>query len=442
MALRAPRGTTDLIGRNAEAWHFMQLEAARSFGRYGYKLIETPTFEQLDVFVRGIGEATDVVGKEMFLVHSRYTEDKLVKGESLRTEEQLALRPEMTAGVARAIVQHNLVPPDATTMKFVYGASMYRHETPQKGRLREFHQIGAECIGSPEPSADAEVIVMLLRFFEDIGIPRERMRLLINSMGDDTCRPAYRRQVREFISSHASDLCEDCVRRAETNPLRAFDCKNEGCRAVLGAAPEITDMLCDECAGHYHSVKALLDAEGVEYIEDSRLVRGLDYYTRTVFEVQVSEGLGSQSAIGGGGRYDKLIEQFGGKPTPGLGFAIGFERIVMAIDAAGTYRFDSYGLDVFVAAVDESMRATAFSLAQELRAAGVAVELDHQKRSLKSQFKQADKSGARLIVIVGPDELASRTVKLRSLITREEVTVALEDLTTTVGERLKTESSP
>jgi histidyl-tRNA synthetase len=436
MALHAPRGTTDLIGRSAEAWHFMQQAAIDCFATYGYKLIETPTFEQLDVFVRGIGEATDVVGKEMFLVHSKHTLEKMAAGEPLKAEEQLALRPEMTAGVARAIVENNLVPPDSATAKFVYAASMYRHERPQKGRLREFHQIGAECVGAAEPSADAEIIIMLMQFFEGIGIPRDKMRLLVNSMGDDNCRPQYRQQVREFIMANAAGLCPDCVRRADTNPLRAFDCKNADCQAVLKDAPKITDVLCDECDAHYQSVKALLDASGVAYIEDPRLVRGLDYYTRTVFEVQVNEGLGSQSAIGGGGRYDKLIEEFGGKPTPGLGFAIGYERILMAIDAAGTYQFATYDMDVYIAAVDDSTRDAAFALALELRSAGISAELDHQKRSLKSQFKQADRSGAPFIIVVGPDELANGEVKLRSMATREETSVPIKEVTATVKAQL------
>ncbi len=414
----------------------MQQAAISCFAKYGYKIIETPTFEQLDVFVRGIGEATDVVGKEMFLVNSTSSLNKLVAGEKLKSEDVLALRPEMTAGVARAIVEGNLVPPDATTTKFVYAAPMYRHERPQKGRLREFHQIGAECIGAPEPSADAEVIIMLIQFFESIGIPKDKMRLLVNSMGDDNCRPAYRQSIREFILDHAGALCPDCVRRADTNPLRAFDCKNADCQQVLSSAPKITDMLCLECKEHYQSVKAFLDASKVEYIEEPRLVRGLDYYTRTVFEVQVSEGLGSQSAIGGGGRYDKLIQEFGGKPTPGLGFAIGFERILMVIDAVGTYKFGTYGIDVYVAAVDDSTRAQSFAIARELRDAGVAVELDHQNRSLKSQFKHADKSGAAHIIIVGPDELNQGVVKLRSLATREEELVKLNDIVASAKDRL------
>ncbi|MCL1848020.1 MAG: histidine--tRNA ligase [Coriobacteriia bacterium] len=428
MALKAPRGTADLYGRQAQAWNSIRQAAFDFFAGYGYQPIETPTFEQLDVFVRGIGEATDVVGKEMFLVNDKNGLDRIAAGEKPGAGEQLALRPEMTAGVCRAVVEHNLVPPDATTVKLVYAATMYRHERPQKGRMREFHQIGAECLGAAEPSADAEVIVMLMRFFKGWGIPQQSMRLLINSMGDDACRPAFRDKVRSYILEHADSLCEDCVRRADTNPLRAFDCKNAACQAVLVDAPQITDELCEDCKTHYAAVKALLDGAGLTYEEDPRLVRGLDYYTRTVFEVQVTSGLGSQNAIGGGGRYDKLIQEFGGKPTPGLGFAVGFERMLMALEAVGTADFAVAAPEVFVAAVDEDMRFEAFGLAQKLRDAGVPVELDHQRRSLKSQFKQADKSGALFVVVVGPAELAEGKVTLRTLDTREEQQMTLSEL--------------
>jgi histidyl-tRNA synthetase len=436
MTFRAPRGTTDLLGSPALAWNSIRQTAFELFARYGYQPIETPSFEQLGLFARGIGEATDVVGKEMFLVHSQQALQKLAAGERLKDDEQLALRPEMTASIARAVVEGNLVPPDAATAKFVYAAPMFRHERPQKGRLREFHQIGAECLGAAEPTADAEVIILLLRFFEAVGIERQSMRLLLNSMGDDACRPAYRQQVRDYILNNAEKLCPDCLRRADSNPLRAFDCKNPDCRVVMDAAPIISDALCDDCRGHYQQVKQLLDAAGLAYTEDPRLVRGLDYYTRTVFEVQVSEGLGSQDAIGGGGRYDKLIQGFGGKPTPGLGFAVGFERILLALAAAGKGGFEPLAPQAYVAAVDDSTRAQAFLIAQRLRDAGFGVELDHQNRSLKSQFKQADKLQAGLVLVVGPDELEKSVVTLREMASREERAVSLDSLEAELGKHL------
>ncbi|NLG10427.1 MAG: histidine--tRNA ligase [Coriobacteriaceae bacterium] len=432
MNLQAPRGTTDLLPEQALAFNVLEQTALDVFSRYGYALIEVPTFEQLDVFVRGIGQSTDVIGKEMFFVYSMHAAEKLAAGETLKADERLALRPEATAGVARAVVEHNLVPPGAAPAKFWYAGSMFRHERPQKGRLREFHQIGAECIGAAEPTADAEVIIMLMRFFEAVGIPRQAMRLLVNSMGDEQCRPAYREKVREFIVAHSEQLCADCVRRAGTNPLRAFDCKNLSCQQVLVDAPKLRDELCDDCRQHYQQVKDYLTAAGLSFEEAPRLVRGLDYYTRTVFEVQVVNGLGSQNAIGGGGRYDRLIEEFGGKPTPGLGFAVGMERIQLALEANGCANRMQLSPQVFIVVVGAEQVSAAFDLALRLRDANIRCELDHQARSLKSQFKLANKLDAQLCVIIGPEELAQDEVKLRMMETGDEQTVASATLTETI----------
>ena len=428
MTYNAPRGLNDLLPASAHAHSWIDCVAGEVFSRYGYALIETPLFEQTEVFVRGIGEATDVVGKEMFGVYSAAALNKLANGEPLKADEQMTLRPEGTAGVARAVVQHNLVTTSSPVAKLWYAGSMFRHERPQKGRLRQFHQIGLECIGAAEPTADAETIIVLMRFFEALGLPRDEMRLYINSMGDAACRPVYRKTLREYILDNSSALCEECARRADTNPLRAFDCKNPACVAVMANAPAITAFLCADCAAHYVSVRALLDAAGISYEENPRLVRGLDYYTRTVFEVQVDAGLGAQNAIGGGGRYDGLIEKFGGKPTPGLGFAVGIERTLLALEALGLCVGEPPELAVFVAAVDTNARAAAFSVAQMLRDAGISAELDHQNRSLKSQLKLADKLGVIWVVILGPNELASGTATLRCMQTHDERRVALDEL--------------
>jgi histidyl-tRNA synthetase len=313
---------------------------------------------------------------------------------------------------------------------------MFRYERPQKGRTRQFWQIGIEALGAAEPSIDAEVIAVLVRFFECAGIPAANMRLLVNSMGDEVCRPAYRERIAAYIRDHADALCEECNRRADTNPLRAFDCKNPGCIPVMAAAPLLRDSLCDDCAAHYVAVKGYLDDLGISYEEAPRLVRGLDYYTRTVFEVQVPEGLGSQNAIGGGGRYDRLMQEYGGPATPGLGFALGFERTLLAMEAAGVKVPEPPRAEVYVAAVDDSVRDRVFSLAASLRDAGIAAELDHQGRSLKSQFKQADRLGAGLVVVLGPDELASGEVTLRDMRTKLETRVPIDALVEAARERL------
>lgn len=428
MALQAPEGTKDLLPDEALFWAQFKACAANVFGRYGYVMMETPLFEQTELFVRGIGEATDVVSKEMFTAVSGENLKRLIDGGSIKSKSRLSLRPEGTAGVVRAVVQHDLVPQGAAPAKLMYAGPMFRAERPQKGRQRQFNQVGIECLGAEEPTVDAEAIIMLMRFYEEVGIPKNAMTLLLNSMGCDKCRPAYRELVRAYMNEHAGELCETCMTRAEVNPLRAFDCKNEDCAHVMEGAPRITDHLCDDCREHYEAVKALLDGAGVAYVEDAKLVRGLDYYTRTVFEVQVDNGLGSQNAIGGGGRYDKLAEEVGGRPTPGLGFALGFERCVLVLEAAGHEFPKAQRCDLFVACVTPEMRAQAFACVQQCRDAGFACEMDHQGRSLKSQFKLADKLGARFVAVLGPDELAAGQVTLRNMEAHEEVPVALAEL--------------
>ncbi len=428
MATKAPEGTFDLLPDDVRFWDHFRQTAFKIFGRCGYQPIETPLFEQTDLFVRGIGQSTDVVSKEMFTVVSGGNLEKLLAGESLKSKSRLSLRPEGTAGTVRAVVQHDLVPQGGAPAKLMYAGPMFRAERPQKGRLRQFRQVGVECLGADEPTVDAEAIVMLMRFYEEIGIPASETRLLLNSMGCEKCRPAYRDLVCDFIHSHSEELCEECNHRADLNPLRAFDCKNEACGSVMEGAPKITDHLCDDCREHYEAVKGYLDAAGISYVEDWRLVRGLDYYTRTVFEIQVDTGMGSQNAIGGGGRYDKLCKEVGGRDTPGLGFALGYERCVLALEALGKKTAQAAAPVAFIASVDDSTRGVAFNLAQQLRAEGLYVEVDHQKRSLKSQFKLADKLGARRVVVLGPDEVAQGVAKVRNMETHDEHEVSLSEV--------------
>ena len=437
MAINAPEGTRDLLPDEALFWERFKGTAAEVFGRYGYLPIDTPIIEQTELFVRGIGEATDVVSKEMFTAISGENLRRwLEEGKAPKAKSRLSLRPEGTAGTVRAVVQHDLVPQGAAPAKLMYAGPMFRAERPQKGRQRQFNQIGVECLGAEEPTIDAEAIIMLMRFYEKVGIPRASMRLLLNSMGCEQCRPPYRELVKAYMDEHAAELCETCMTRAELNPLRAFDCKNETCATVMADAPKITAHLCESCREHYDAVKALLDGAGIAYEEDPALVRGLDYYTRTVFEVQATDGMGSQNAIGGGGRYDKLAEEVGGRPTPGLGFALGFERCVLALEAVGVELPRAQRCDLFVACVDDGVRAHAFTLVQQCRDAGYICEMDHQHRSLKSQFKLADKLGAARVAVLGPDELARGQVTLRDMASHEEFPVALDSVAAELSQAL------
>ncbi|MDM8245936.1 histidine--tRNA ligase [Collinsella tanakaei] len=436
MQAQRAEGTKDLIGRDMRAWQRMQEVAASVFEPYGFDAIETPAIEQLDVFVHGIGQSTDVVRKEMFRVFSGANFARVLEegtDAKLKAKQRLALRPEGTAGVVRAVVENNLVPQGATPFKAYYCEAMFRGERPQKGRLRQFHQVGIEWLGAPDPAADAECIIMLMEFYKRLGFDLSKLRLLINSMGDPACRPAYRDAVRAFILDRADEMCDECRERAEINPLRAFDCKNDHCREIMKDAPLMRDNLCDDCRAHYEQVKRYLDAAGIAYIEDPTLVRGLDYYTRTVFEVEApGAGVGS---IGGGGRYDGLVELEGGKPTPGVGFAVGFERAMLALEAYGVDFAADAEPCVYVANAGADLRGEVFALTHELRAAGIRTEADYQGRSLKSQFKQADKLGAGLILVIGGDELAAGKVKVRNMVTHEEQLVDRDKVVATLLEQ-------
>lgn len=425
MAIKNPTGTFDMLPAEALFWQDFKATAQDIFGRYGYLPIETPIFEQTELFVRGIGEATDVVSKEMFSAISGGNMAKIMAGEKISSKSKFSLRPEGTASVVRAIAQHNLVPQGGAPAKLMYAGPMFRAERPQDGRQRQFNQIGIECLGADAPSVDAEAIIMCMRFYEKIGIKRDNLRLLINSMGCEHCRPAFRDSVRDYLVEHHDEMCEECQTRENTNPLRAFDCKNEHCAELMEKAPHITDALCPDCKEHYEKVKQYLTEAGIEFIEDYTLVRGLDYYTRTVFEVQVIEGMGSQNAIGGGGRYDKLMKEIGGPETPGFGFAMGYERCRIALERQGYVIQEPKLLQFYIACVDDSVRGEGFKLMQALRDAGFIGDMDHQARSLKGQFKQAGKLDVDFVLVLGPDEVEAGKVTVRNFADHSENAVDL-----------------
>jgi len=415
--LRHPPGTFDVLPADSAPWEGLLGAFVRIAERAGYGLIITPTFEDLAVFKR-VGESTDVVRKEMY--------DFEDKG-----GRHVALRPEMTASVARAFIQHR--PP--LPWKAWYAGSNFRYERPQAGRFREFHQIGIEAFGSADADLDVEVIALGWEFYASVGITRRQ--ILLNSLGDDTCRPAYRSLLLAYFEAHRAELCEEHQARLEENPLRVLDCKKPECQQVVAAAPRQLDHLCDECAAHFARVRDGLDALHVPYTVDSKLVRGLDYYTRTTFEYAGLALESAQNALGGGGRYDGLVRALGGPDTPGIGFALGIERILLAIEAeGGTARLSAgRGLDVFV--VDFAGGEAARDLTALLRRSGLRADRAFDARSAKSQFKAADRSGAHLALIVGPDEVANGTVGVKDLLSGgEQLSIERDDVLGEVLSRL------
>ena len=408
---QAPRGTADILPEEQPYWRYIQRKAEELCRLYGYGRIDTPAFESTGLFSRSIGGGTDIVEKEMYTF-----EDK--GGNSI------TLRPEGTAPVCRAYVEHgmsNLPQP----VKMYYLASIFRYERPQSGRYREHHQFGCEVIGDGDPVIDAEVIEMVWRFYEKLGL--KDLNLLLNSIGCRQCRPAYLAKLKKYYSGHADKLCKDCKIRLEKNVLRLLDCKQPGCQPLMAAAPKSADHLCPECTEHFESLKKYLAELELPFKVDHRLVRGFDYYTRTVFEIQPQTS-GAQNTIGAGGRYDNLIEELGGKPTAAFGFAAGIERIILNLKAQGVEVPPAPGPQVFIAHLGAAAGEAAVKLASQLRQDGTGVVLASGSRSLKSQLKQADKLNARYAVIIGEEEMANGTAVLRDMTNARQETVALAEL--------------
>jgi len=402
MPIQAVKGTKDLLPDEIAAWHRIEGTARALFALYGYREIRTPIFETTELFARGIGQETDIVSKEMYTFEDR-------DGGSL------TLRPEATAGTVRAVIEHNLMNTDPALKVYTLGP-MFRRERPQKGRYRQFHQVNVEVFGVTSPSIDVEVVEMALAYLEGCGLTQ--YELVLNSVGDAKCRPAYVETLRTALRARVSELCGDCQRRTETNPLRVLDCKVPQDQPVIESLPKISDHLCDECRAHFAEVRRELELLGIPYRLSHRLVRGLDYYVRTTFEVLSGE-LGAQNSVLGGGRYDGLVKQLGGPDIPGIGFALGMERLVMLIPPVPT---GSRG-EVFLAPLVPEARDVALRLQGQLRKAGLRVMMDHEGRGLKSQMKRADKLGARFVAILGQDEMAKARWTIRDMkaSTQEEV---------------------
>lgn len=415
---QAPRGTYDLIPPDSAAYLAVRDAISGPLKRSGYGYVETPGFENVELFARGVGESTDIVTKEMYTL-------------TTKGGDQLALRPEGTASVLRAALEANLHKAGNLPVKLWYSGSYYRYERPQKGRYRHFSQVGAEAIGAEDPALDAELIVLAHDAYRSLGL--RNFRILLNSLGDATCRPAYRAALQDFL--RGLELDEDTRRRIEINPLRVLDDKREAVQKQLVGAPLLGDHLCEACKQYHEQVRELLTAEGVAFEDDPKLVRGLDYYTRTTFEF-VHDGLGSQSAVGGGGRYDGLSEMIGGPALPSVGWALGVDRTVLALEAEGIELDLPATTSVFAVPLGEEARKVLFGAVTGLRRAGVATDFAYGGKGVKAAMKAANRSGARLAVIAGERDLAEGVVQVKDLESGEQTAVPLDGLVEAVRARL------
>jgi histidyl-tRNA synthetase len=411
MLTNAPRGTKDILPDTVGEWTYVEAKIRDLCSRYGYQEIRTPMFEHTELFHRGIGEGTDVVDKEMYT----FTD---------RGDRSITLRPENTASAVRAYLQNKLYG-DGSLTKLFYIGSMFRYDRPQAGRMREFHQFGVEALGEENPAVDAEIIMLAMDFLQSLGL--KDLKLSLNSVGCPKCRPVYRKVLQDFFRDKLDELCDDCKDRFERSPLRILDCKADADKPFMADAPKITDCLCEECQDHFHKVQDYLTQAGIDFELDARLVRGLDYYTKTAFEVKYAP-LGAQSAVAGGGRYDGLVEEMGGKPTPAVGFATGLERVLLALEKQELLPAMDKQTDAFVVALGEAAQGPAFQLLTRLRQAGLKAGMDYAGRSMKAQMKQANKAGARFALIIGEDEVKESCVQLKDMEKSEQQKVSFDNI--------------
>lgn len=407
-----PKGTKDVLCEDAYKWHYVENAARQTAANFGFKEIRTPVFEHTELFLRGVGETTDIVTKEMYTF--------LDKG-----DRSITLKPEGTAGVARAFVggvqQNGTLP-----YKMYYITPVFRYERPQAGRLREHHQFGVELYGSSSPLADVEVIALAKSLFDALGL--KDLTLNINSIGCPECRAKYNAALKEYLGSRLNEMCRECQSRFEKNPLRILDCKDENCKKITADAPKVLDFLCDECKSHFEGLKAGLDAVGIEYKVNPQIVRGLDYYTKTVFEF-VSNAIGAQGTVCGGGRYDRLVEEVGGKPTPAVGFGMGLERLLIVLESQGLLeKAPKENVDYYLASIGENALNFTLKLANKLRQKGKSVEFDLMSKSVKAQMKYANKIEAKYVIVVGDDEILSGKVRVKDMASGNEEEIEIKDL--------------
>ncbi len=411
MQIKAPRGTYDILPQDSEKWQYIEKIMRDSAESFGFREIRTPLFEHTELFQRGVGQGTDIVSKEMYSFNDR-------------SQRSLTLRPEGTAPCARALIEHGIYS-GVMPVKWYYQGPMFRYDRPQTGRYRQFRQFGVEAFGSNSPYLDAEIIILLVEILRRLGL--DDYELHLNSLGCSVCRDDYRQKLLQHISPFKEQLCQDCQQRYMQNPLRVLDCKSETCHQAIMGYPIFCDHLCPYCQEHYSRVQAALQDNGISYIHDNNLVRGLDYYSNTAFEIHLP-GIGAQSAVGGGGRYDGLVRELGGPEIPGIGFALGMERLLLALDMMGKREFSSPSLDVFVVVMNDAYEMRGLQLVNELRRRGIKTDKDYGGRSGKAQMKYAGKTGARFVVMVGEEEVEKHFWTLRDMQSKEQWQLGQEEL--------------
>lgn len=415
MLTKAPKGTKDMLPQQAYKWHYIENAFAEICRKYGFEEIRTPIFEHTELFHRGVGDTTDIVQKEMYSFQDY-------------GKRNITLKPEGTSPVVRAYVEHKLyagVQPN----KLYYNIPCFRYEKPQSGRLREFHQFGIETFGTKDMMADAEIISLANDFLQEMGIADIELR--INSVGCPDCRKKHREALRAFLEPKYDELCDTCKGRFDVNPMRILDCKSPVCQELVAGAPMMLDYLCDDCKDAFEQLKVNLDAMGVEYVVDPGIVRGLDYYTKTAFEF-VTTKIGAQGTVCGGGRYDHLVEEVGGPATPGVGFGLGKERLLLTMEACGAEIPEPEGADVFIAVMGDKAKAAGLKLMRELRQKGLSVQMDIMGKNIKNQFKYANRIKAKKTVVIGENELENNSFAIKDMATSQQVIVPMEEIVDTL----------
>ena len=420
MLSKAPRGTKDITPKDVYKWHYIEKKFREICALYGYEEIRTPIFEHTEVFSRSVGDTTDVVQKEMYT----FTD---------RGDRQLSLKPEGTAGVIRSFIENKMYA-DTQPTKLYYITPCFRYERPQAGRQRQFHQFGIEVLGSDGPSVDAEVISLAVQFFNEMGL--NNLSVNINSVGCPTCREEYNRKLKEYLDQKVDVLCETCLERKDKNPMRVIDCKNPHCKENLQDIPFMIDHLCEDCKDHFDKLQTYLKEMDINYVVDKTIVRGLDYYKKTAFEI-ISNDIGSQSTVCGGGRYDGLVEMLGGpKGISGIGFALGAERLLLTLENNNIEIENPKSTDIYIATIGDAAKTKSFKLIKDLRTNHISADKDHLDKSLKAQFKYSDKLNAKYTVVIGDDELANDTATLKNMKTSEQTTIKLSELVDELKKRL------